>query len=384
MNSASSNADSAEALGSKGEPIGIDTAPADDVIDHETLHGQRDQLLNNLRLTGAIINNILACYNPDPIKVRVLDTDLVDLDGVAHQDRALKNRSKVHRSTQRLVFPIHQSNAAHWILCVADLTLSRAILFDPSRDEPCKQKYAESVLLAVRTFAPQVAWVLGSMETSLRQSNGVDCGLYVCVVAIYWMHGKEFPGSLDCSLWRKHFAILFGSEGEPYAGVSKAKSIQHLMKLGYEGWIDALNHSVDSQQQMQDAHCFTETSLRAIQTLAAKKAQFTEDIDWLKQSEKRRSYLITSESYRDDRSEAQRMIRLIGTLATMTPYLEKSLQRVQYTTRYIRIDEESRALVRLIENGIGEGHGAAARFYRHRSVTVQHSRPGHMKESQVL
>lgn len=49
-------------------------------------------------------------------------------------------------------------------------------------------------------------------QTSLRQDDGFNCGVYCCVVSICAIFNQEAPTSIIPGFWRRSFTVLLGAE----------------------------------------------------------------------------------------------------------------------------------------------------------------------------
>ena len=84
-------------------------------------------------------------------------------------------------------------------------------VFDPLHDQKFTEDSIAAVKSAVQLFAPlrpNVEHSFRSATHALQQSDHFNCGVFIVVVGLYWMHDLDVPDEIDISLWRRAFGAM--------------------------------------------------------------------------------------------------------------------------------------------------------------------------------
>lgn len=133
----------------------------------------------------------------------------LDIDSLRTQSKH-SSRLAVPPTVDTLLLPIHQSD--HWTLAVVHLP-TRQIHYFNSLQRPAYLQEAKSVLKAF--FAMHMPadeqwdhWRIAESACA-QQTNGVDCGVFVLVCAMYAVTLRfPMPARVDICFWRQAFTVL--------------------------------------------------------------------------------------------------------------------------------------------------------------------------------
>lgn len=119
------------------------------------------------------------------------------------------------------IIPIHRASASHWVLCCVFLQTREILLFDSFAERhPWKHEVKEImvfitrlVLLANRKDQPlyvvtEEGWIARPVSVDQKQTNGVDCGLWVLAVIAAVLSGSHVTGLLEGEMGRFRELLL--------------------------------------------------------------------------------------------------------------------------------------------------------------------------------
>lgn len=121
----------------------------------------------------------------------------------------------VANSPKMLLFPLHITSVGHWTLVIYDRTTRTSFSFDAKGSKPA----AEVSWSTVNSFLVRRGILQGQASVHLdpfpfmRQTDNIDCGIYVVVIALYTLHEKPVD-RISAKLWRGLLAGFFPSRGE--------------------------------------------------------------------------------------------------------------------------------------------------------------------------
>ena len=160
-------------------------------------------------LSATAIQLILGTFEPPTC--RVLDPLFLNTNKGAG---SLPNLKGLEPQVERLIVPLHHEKTQHWTLAYIDIAGHKIRHFDS-----LPLKGSNRVKRIVEIFASSLddrksePWTT-TLEEFCKQGNAYDCGIYVCIAAIFLMAQQPPPTDLnDCSHWRLIFRAMFSPDG---------------------------------------------------------------------------------------------------------------------------------------------------------------------------
>lgn len=184
-------------------------------LDEQAMQRVVDLLTQDKWINDDCINKVLEAFNPDPATWYVASTHLVT--AVDHPDAAVSKKGNfLVDPPRKLVFPLHLPSMSHWTLVIYDRKQKRCLVYDPLGLE----KGNELALGTVQKFLKSHHLWEGDVSVdlnpypSVRQTDGVNCGVFVIAAALHTLHGKSME-SITPRLWRELLAAYFCNKTEP-------------------------------------------------------------------------------------------------------------------------------------------------------------------------
>jgi len=112
----------------------------------------------------------------------------------------------------RIVVPLHLGN--HWALAVLKVRERRSIVMDSLKGDSVNKAVVPILCDVASRFLPTPyddfdSWQVQQVQCP-QQRDGVSCGLYVCVFALFQAADLDLPQSLDPPLWRNVLHAIAG------------------------------------------------------------------------------------------------------------------------------------------------------------------------------
>ncbi|KAF2415459.1 cysteine proteinase [Tothia fuscella] len=231
-------------IDSTPEPGGGDNDDDRDAMDPFDLNLHPDhlnRLRNNEMLDDRLIAHLLRCFSVAANSWAIVDS--LHLLQMPPPDKL----KALYASKETLFIPVHHQNAAaHWsCLVVTNPNISPVAHHYDSCPNPSHSAAARDYVtdifdvLQPRRLQPRRMVIFRDVN-SARQRNGVDCGIFVLVNAIYLLLGLQPPATdVDSNLWRRVFAAMLCSKDQqhmsdlseaikrrsPVAGVQDAQQV---------------------------------------------------------------------------------------------------------------------------------------------------------------
>lgn len=184
-------------------------------LDEQAMQRAADLLTQGKWINDDCINTVLEAFNPDPKAWYVSSTHLMPLG--EHSDTASpKRKDLLVNPPGKLLLPLHLSSMSHWVLAVFDRKRNHCLVFDPMGSKKCN----ESASKIVQDFLRRHGLWQGEMAMdcnpfpSVRQTDSVNCGVFVLAVALHLLHGRTVE-NVTPRLWRELLASYFITKGEP-------------------------------------------------------------------------------------------------------------------------------------------------------------------------
>lgn len=184
-------------------------------LDEQAMQRAADLLTQGKWINDDCINTVLEAFNPDPKAWYVSSTHLMPLG--EHSDTASpKRKDLLLNPPGKLLLPLHLPSMSHWVLAVFDRKRNHCLVFDPMGSKKCSElasKIVQDFLRRHSLWEGEMAMDCDPFP-SVRQADGVNCGVFVLAVALHLLHGRMVE-SVTPRLWRELLAAYFITKGEP-------------------------------------------------------------------------------------------------------------------------------------------------------------------------
>lgn len=184
-------------------------------LDDQAMQRAADLLTQNKWINDDCINTVLAAFKPDPTAWYVASTHVVPL-GEHPETVSPKQRDLLVDPPRKLLLPLHLSGMSHWTLAVFDRKHNRCLVFDPMGSQKCNElasKIVQGFLRRHGLWAGEPAMDYDPLPW-VRQTDSVNCGIFVLVVALHLLHGRAVE-TITPKLWRELLAAYFTTKSEP-------------------------------------------------------------------------------------------------------------------------------------------------------------------------
>jgi hypothetical protein len=184
-------------------------------LDDQAMQRVADLLTQDKCINDDCINKVLEVFNPDTAAWYVASTYLV-LQGEHPETISPKQKELLVDPPRKLLFPLHLSSMSHWALAVFDRKHNRCLVFDPLGSKKCSElasKIVQEFLKRHGLWKGEVAMDCDPFP-SVRQTDSVNCGIFVLAVALHLLHGRTVE-TVTPKLWRELLAAYFFTKSEP-------------------------------------------------------------------------------------------------------------------------------------------------------------------------
>lgn len=184
-------------------------------LDDQAMQRVAELLTQDKWINDDCINKVLEVFNPDPAAWYVASTHLV-LHGEHPETVSPKQKDLLVDPPRKLLFPLHLSNMSHWALAVFDRKGNRCLVFDPMGSKKCNELASKMVQGFLKRHGLWDGEVVMNCDPfpSVRQTDSVNCGIFVLVVALHLLHGRAVE-TITPKLWREFLAAYFTTKSEP-------------------------------------------------------------------------------------------------------------------------------------------------------------------------
>lgn len=198
-------------------------------LDDQAMQKVFDSLTQQSWINDDCINVFLEAFNPDLSLWYVASTHLVTLG--KHADTVSRFKD-VASLPEKLLFPVHLPSMSHWTLAVYDRRRKHCIVYDPKGSSGLAWDMVRG-FLERHDLLPRDVTVDLDPFPSVRQSDDVNCGVFVIATALHLLHDKAFE-RVTPGLWRELLATFFATKREPPRGwiENHLASVRELARSG--------------------------------------------------------------------------------------------------------------------------------------------------------
>lgn len=184
-------------------------------LDDQAMQRVADLLTREKWVNDDCINNVLQIFNPDPAAWYVASTHFIPTGD--NSEKALsKPKDFLDDPPRKLLFPLHLPSMSHWTLVSFDRKHKRCHVYDPMGPKTCNELASSTVQKFLNSHGLWDGEVTVDTDPfpSVRQTDSINCGIFVIVVGLHLMHGRPVE-SITPRLWRELLAAYFCNKSEP-------------------------------------------------------------------------------------------------------------------------------------------------------------------------
>nr|POE61010.1 hypothetical protein CFP56_64719 [Quercus suber] len=163
--------------------------------------------MQNQWLNDEIIYRTLSLFNPDPHGILVVDPCAIRCEG---GDGNLKSHTTVTDS-ENIILVTMNPGRDHFSIAVVDRTKREYTVYDPLHS----LQYLRSSKRALDNWLPATlkvathGWTFKPCEDTLKQDDGINCGLCCIAFAVHYMNKIKTPRCIVPQIWRRSLAAGF-------------------------------------------------------------------------------------------------------------------------------------------------------------------------------